>query len=83
MYLLYAKSTFQKQYGGDEPYVMISQVITKEEHIDFSEEEIFPIRLIEYEDTKAKGAYGNVKIHFKNQKVDTINYVDVGKLIQL
>lgn len=81
--ILYAKSTFQKQYGGDEPYVMISQVITKEEHIDFSEEEIFPIRLIEYEDTKEKGAYGNITIHFKNQKVYTINYEDVGKHLQL
>lgn len=40
--VLYAETTRKKQYGY-EPYILISQVITKESQEDFTEEELFPI----------------------------------------
>ena len=72
--ILYASSTFRKQYGGYEPYVMISQVITKESAEDFTEEELFPIRSVTYEDTKGTGAYGTVTVELKDGTVKKVNY---------
>lgn len=59
--IVYAKLTREKQYGY-EPYVLISQTITKENHEDFTEEELFPIKEIEYTDRKKCGGYGPVRI---------------------
>ena len=72
--ILYASSTFRKQYGGYEPYVMISQVITKESTEDFTEEELFPIRSVTYEDAKGTGAYGTVTVELKDGTVKKVNY---------
>lgn len=72
--VLYASSTLKKQYGGYEPYVMISQVITKESAEDFTEEELFPIRSISYEDAKKTGAYGTVTIELKDGTVRKVNF---------
>ncbi|MDF2802721.1 MAG: hypothetical protein K0S61_2624 [Anaerocolumna sp.] len=59
--VVYGKLTRNKQYGY-EPYVMISQVITKESLEDFTEDEIFPIEAIEYTDKEKCGGYGPVII---------------------
>ena len=75
--ILYASSTFRKQYGGYEPYVMISQVITKESTEDFTEEELFPIRSVTYEDAKGTGAYGTVTVELKDGTVKKVNYVGI------
>ena len=72
--ILYASSAFRKQYGGYEPYVMISQVITKESAEDFTEEELFPIRSVTYEDAKGTGAYGTVTVELKDGTVKKVNY---------
>ena len=59
---------------------MISQVITAEfpekDETDcaFSEEELFPIREIVYEDTYQVGAYGTVTVCLKNGEEKKINY---------
>ena len=69
-----------KQYGGAEPYLLISQVITAEfpgkdaADCAFSEEELFPIREIVYEDTYQSGAYGTVTVRLKNGTEKKINY---------
>lgn len=70
--VVYAQTEQKKQYGGYEPYVLISQVITKESHEDFSEEELFPIEKMEYED--GRGAWGGVTIYLKTGKVKRISY---------
>ncbi|HJA92599.1 MAG TPA: DUF2264 domain-containing protein [Candidatus Eisenbergiella merdipullorum] len=72
--ILYASASFRKQYGGYEPYVMISQVITKESAEDFTDEELFPIRSISYEDGKKTGAYGTVTIELKDGTCRKVNY---------
>ncbi len=59
--ILYGSASWEKQYGY-EPYILISQVITKESLEDFTEEEIFPIQKIEYTDKETCGGYGPVRI---------------------
>lgn len=75
--VVYAATSFEKQYGGHEPYVMISQVITKESWEDFTEEELFPIETISYEDTMRNGAYGDITVTLKNGTIKTINFEQI------
>lgn len=72
--VVYAKTEQKKQYGSRESYVLISQVITKEGHEDFSEEELFPIAAVSYQDAMQSGAYGTVKIYLKNGEWREINF---------
>ncbi|MCI8530726.1 MAG: DUF2264 domain-containing protein [Lachnospiraceae bacterium] len=64
--VVYASMKREKQYGGFEPYILISQVITKESHEDFTEEELFPISEIIYADQEGCGSYGPVKLKMKD-----------------
>ncbi len=64
--IAYAKWTFAKQYGGDEPYLMISQTLTREDHEDFTDEELFPIALMKYTDPGQTGAYGKIESVLKD-----------------
>lgn len=75
----YASMQSRKQYGSAEPYLLISQVITAEvpdsiKGCVFSEEEIFPIREIIYEDKNRTGAYGTIRIFLKDGQKREINY---------
>lgn len=72
--VVYAKAEKKKQYGGGEPYVMISQVITKEGEVPFTGEEIFPIRSISYTDKAGCGTYGPVRILLKNGEERIVDY---------
>ena len=81
--IAYAKADFEKQYDGHAPYVMISQVITKESHEDFAKEEIFPIQEIKYEDEKGNGAYGTTTIILKNGTVKTVNFEGIESRLSL
>ncbi|MBE5962295.1 MAG: DUF2264 domain-containing protein [Lachnospiraceae bacterium] len=72
--IVYAYTERKKQYGSKEPYVLISQVITKESHEDFKEEEVFPISRITYEDSAKTGAYGTIVIEKKDGSCNRINY---------
>ncbi|WP_160690974.1 DUF2264 domain-containing protein [Clostridium sp. C2-6-12] len=80
--IVYGKLTRKKQYGY-EPYIMISQVITKESHEDFTEDELFPITLIEYTDSKKCGGYGPVKINLKDGSTKTIIFEGIEENLQL
>ena len=72
--VIYATMTRKKQYSGLEPYVLISQVITKESHEDFTEEEIFPIAEVIYTDKDACGSYGPVTVKMKDGSEKTIAF---------
>lgn len=72
--VIYASTKRHKQYGGAEQYLLISQVITKESHEDFSPEELFPIERIEYEDQSKIGAYGTTTIYLRDGSVRKINF---------
>ena len=72
--VVYAVTEKKKQYGSYEFYTMISQVITKESHEDFTEDELFPIAKIAYEDSTKTGAYGTITVTLKNGTVRNINF---------
>ena len=65
--------TREKQYGY-EPYVMISQVITKESLEDFTEDELFPAEMILYTDPEKCGGYGPVTIVMKDGSRKVVDY---------
>ncbi|MBQ8822104.1 MAG: DUF2264 domain-containing protein [Lachnospiraceae bacterium] len=75
--IIYAENELKKQYGGGESYMMISQVITKESHEDFTEEELFPIASVEYEDAWKNGCYGTVTVTLKNGIVRKVNFEEI------
>lgn len=80
--IVYASTDRKKQYGGYEPYLMISQVITKEEHEDFADDELFPIEDIVYEDTAGSGAYGTTVLKMKDGSEKHINFEGIeGRLM--
>lgn len=80
--IIYGKLTRDKQYGY-EPYVMISQVITKESHEDFTEDELFPITSVEYTDEKKCGGYGDVIVNLKDNTTKTIIFEGMEENLQL
>jgi len=75
--VVYAVGDKKKHYGAYEFYTMISQVITKESHEDFTEEELFPIADIHYEDSAKTGAYGTVTVTLKDGTVKKINFEEI------
>lgn len=77
--VIYASMQSRKQYGSAEPYLLISQVITAEvpdsvKGCVFSEEELFPVREIVYEDKNRTGAYGTIQIFLKDGRKKEINF---------
>lgn len=65
------KRAAQNRY---EQGILISQVITKEELADFSEEELFPIKEIVYTDKEACGGYGPVKVVLKTGEEKCVDF---------
>lgn len=80
--IVYGSLTRMKQYGYD-PYIMISQVITKESLEDFSDDELFPIESVEYTDPENCGGYGPVRIKLKNGTEKTIDFEGIEGNMQL
>lgn len=78
--VVYASMQSRRQYGGEEPYLLISQVITaniREEETGecvFTEDELFPIREILYGDRLKTGAYGTTILCLKNGEKKEINF---------
>lgn len=72
--IIYASMERKEQYGGFEPYVLVSQVITKESHEDFGEEELFPIAETAYTDPQRCGSYGPVTLTMRDGTVKTVDY---------
>ena len=80
--ILYAETQRVKQYGY-EPYFLISQVITKESLEDFEEDDIFPVKDIEYTDSQKCGGFGPVTIHLKSGESKVINFEGIEGNLQL
>ncbi len=79
--VLYAYGERKKQYGY-EPYILLSQVLTREDHVDFTDEELFPVADIRYTDAEGFGGYGPVTIRLKNGAERTIEFEGIeGKLM--
>ena len=75
--VVYAVGEKKKHYGSYEYYTMISQVITKESHEEFTEEELFPIAKIQYEDSTKTGAYGTITLTMKDSSMKRINFEEI------
>lgn len=80
--VIYAKTSRTKQYGY-ENFILISQVITKESHADFSDDELFPIADIKYTDNENCGGYGPVTITLKNGTKKEIDFDEIEGCLQL
>lgn len=65
------------------PYMLISQVITKESLEDFTEDEIFPIRSVAYTDPEKMGSYGPVTISLKDGSEKVIDFEALEGNLQL
>lgn len=67
--VVYAKAgSGPRLYDASKPYVLVSQTITRHSHEDFTDDELFPIRKIEYTDPWNSGAFGPVTITMKDGK---------------
>ncbi|MCM1192196.1 MAG: DUF2264 domain-containing protein [Butyrivibrio sp.] len=79
--VLYAETERKKQYGY-EPYILISQVLTKQSHQDFTEEELFPVEELVYTDPERRGGYGPVILRLKDGTEKHILFEGIeGKLL--
>ena len=61
----YAYLKRKRQYGY-EPYMLMSQVLTKTDDTDFTDADLFPLKAIRYTDKEKCGGYGPVTLVFKN-----------------
>ena len=76
-----AKGAWQKRYGC-RPGLLISQVITKESHEDFTPDELFPIAAVAYTDPDCLGIYGPVTITLKSGEKRVIDFEGIeGQLL--
>lgn len=74
--------TERKKHYGNEPHILISQVITKESREDFAREDIFPIASVTYTDPEGRGGYGPVTIALKDGSKKVIDFEKMeGKLM--
>ena len=60
--IIYGTYNKNNLYDSSEDYMLISQVITKENHEDFSDEELFCIKKLEFTDADKTGAYGDINV---------------------
>lgn len=75
--VIYASMERSEQYGGFEPYVLISQVLTKESHEDFTEEELFPVAEVSYTDAEGTGSFGPVAVRLKSGGVRNVDFDEI------
>lgn len=80
--VLFAETDREKQYGY-EPYFLISQTITKEDHQDFTDDELFPVKEILYTDPQKCGGYGPVTIELKSGEKRTIDFYGIEAKLML
>ncbi len=71
--IVYAE-TARRSHNHYEQAILVSQVITKEELADFTDDELFPILKITYTDPQAKGGYGPVTITHRDGEIKVIDF---------
>ncbi len=72
--IVYAQTRRNKQYSGAEHYLLISQTLTEESHLDFTDEELFPLADIVYSDPLKSGGYGPILLFFKNGRRVSLDF---------
>lgn len=76
-------SFHREEIYGYEPVLLVSQIITRESFIDFTEDELFPIDNIIYGDSQACGGYGPVQAKLKDGRTLTIDYEEMEGNLQI
>lgn len=71
--VIYAENSWEKQYDYGS-YFLISQVLTRESHDDFTDDELFSIKEISYTDSQQMGGYGPVVITMKDEIRHVIDF---------
>lgn len=71
--VVYAE-TARRNHNHYEQATLVSQVITKEDLTDFTDDELFPIQKITYTDPQSRGGYGPVTIIHKDGTSKTIDF---------
>ena len=80
-HIIFAHASRKKVFSYD-PYILISQVITKEGEEGFTEDEVFSIDKIRYSDNEKCGGYGPVSITMKNGTRYSIDFSGIdGRLM--
>lgn len=80
--IVIAASMKRRKHYGYEPYILISQVLTRESHEEFGEEELFPIQEVVYTDAEGYGGYGPVTVRMKDGSEKTIDFEGIeGKML--
>ena len=74
--LVFAHASREKLFAY-EPYILISQVITKEGDEGFTDDEIFSIADIGYTDKEECGGYGPVSIKMKKGESYTVDFYGI------
>ena len=79
-FIIFAHASREKVFSYD-PYILISQVITKEGDEGFSDDEVFSIAGISYTDAQQCGGFGPVSIRMKNGREYEVDFAGIeGKL---
>ena len=72
----------REKHNVYEPSILISQVITKESHEDFTKEELFPIKQVIYTDAQGYGGYGPIIVEHRDGNKKVIDFEGIeGKLM--
>lgn len=80
--IVYGETERRKLYESG-PYVLISQVITRESLEEFTADEIFPIRNLEYSDPKQWGGFGPIVLTMKDGQRHTVEFSGLEGSLQL
>ena len=76
-------ATARRELYRNGPYILISQVITKESREDFTADEIFPIRRITYNDPKNWGSFGPIVLTMKNGQQHVVDFGGLEGCLQM
>ncbi|MCR5126593.1 MAG: DUF2264 domain-containing protein [Lachnospiraceae bacterium] len=76
-FVICATGSFLHQYDASEPYCLISQVLTKENAEEFTDDDIFPLASIVYKDHFNTGAYGDILLNFRDGRKVVINFDNI------
>ncbi|MBQ9134618.1 MAG: DUF2264 domain-containing protein [Lachnospiraceae bacterium] len=75
--VVYAVTKREKQYGGYEPHLLISQVITKESLEDFTDGELFAVKSVTYADEAGAGNFGTTVLTMWDGSKKEINFEEM------
>ena len=80
--VVYATTERKKEYGYEE-YLLLSQTLTREDHGDFTDEELFPLVKVQAMDKKGYSAYGETTLFFSGGRTVSLNFDGIEGNLQL